>query len=293
MLCRVDMLQQQEFAAYREKNESVTLNYCQIQKSRYGGQIEVMVNRSTKVSTSPRKFGEMVKSNILTDKITLEQLQTVQNNQCISVTVKVLHLEPKMEVKPDLYKQDVTVADSTGTVRLTLWQDVIGKLEVDKSYLVENLLVKSFNNVKYLTPPKSGCRIVPKDIGQVEEESDSDKNEWENAEVIGITHIGCHVGCITSKEKINPLNDKIGVCSKCSMTQHLDKCTQQLSAKLLVAAGDKTRTVVAFIPIIRLITQDDTLTDLTSIDEITTQLLMSDPFTMTYTPRTSSMQSTG
>ncbi len=60
----------------------------------------------------------------------------------------------------------------------------------------------------------------------------------------------------------------------------------------MVTAGDKSRTVVAFIPMIRRMTKDDTLSDLTSTDEITTRLLTSDPFTMTYTPRTSSTLST-
>ena len=68
------------------------------------------------------------------------------------------------------------------------------------------------------------------------------------------------------------------------MTQRLDKSAQQLPAKLLVVTGDKSHTVVAFIPIILQITQDHALTDLTNPDEITTQPLMSDLFNMTYTP---------
>ena len=71
-------------------------------------------------------------------KISLEQLQNLQNFQCVSTNVKV---DVKMEVKAGLFKQDVTKADSTGTARLTLWQDHIGSIEVDKSYLVENVLV--------------------------------------------------------------------------------------------------------------------------------------------------------
>ncbi len=161
----------------------------------------------------------------------------MQNFQHVTVTVKVLQVDPKMEVKPGLYKQDATVADSTGTGHLTLRQDDIGKMEFDKSYLVENLLIKSFDSVKYLTPPKSGCKITMQDdISQVEDEPESDRNELEDAEVVGVTYIGCHSGCITCnccKGKIDPVNDKIGVCSKCSMSQRLDKCAQQLSEKLL------------------------------------------------------------
>lgn len=93
----------------------------------------------------------------------------------------------------------------------------------------------------------------------------------------------------SAAREINQVNGKIGVCSKCSVSQRLDKCAQQLSAKLLVIAGDKSHTVVAFIPIIHQITKDHALTDLTNPDltnpdELTTQLLMSDPFSTTYTP---------
>ena len=63
------------------------------------------------------------------------------------------------------------------------------------------------------------------------------------------------------------MNGKIGVCSKCSVSQCLDKCAQQLSAEPLVVARDKS--VVAFISIIRQITKDHALTDLTNPDEIT------------------------
>ena len=50
--------------------------------------------------------------------ITLGQLSDIQNNQHVSVIVKVLQVDEKLEVKPKLYKQDVTLCDSTGTARL-------------------------------------------------------------------------------------------------------------------------------------------------------------------------------
>lgn len=68
-----------------------------------------------------------------------------------------------MEVKPNLFKQDVTLSDSTGTIRLTLWQDDIDKLVLGKCYR----MVKSYKGEKYVTPPQqSGSHITPiDDIG--------------------------------------------------------------------------------------------------------------------------------
>ena len=36
---------------------------------------------------------------------------------------KVLEVEDKLEVKTGLYKQDVTIAEKTGNLKLTLWQN--------------------------------------------------------------------------------------------------------------------------------------------------------------------------
>ena len=165
-----DQQQQQEFAAYREKNEPVAVDNCQIQKSRYSDDMELMINRWTKVTSSPCKFDEVAKSKIEMKQITLQQLQTLQDFQHVIITVKVLKVDMKMEVKPDLFKQDTTVADSMGTARLTLWQNDISTMKVDKSYLLQNVVVRPFDNAKYLTPPKCGCIISPcDDICQVQE----------------------------------------------------------------------------------------------------------------------------
>lgn len=72
--------------------------------------------------------------------------------------MKVLAVEDKLEVKPDLYKQDGIVSDATNTARPTLWQTDI--VEESKSYHTKDLIIKTYDDVKYLTPPKSGCTIV-------------------------------------------------------------------------------------------------------------------------------------
>ena len=156
-------------------------------------------------------------------------------------------------------------------------------MEPKESHLLQNAVIKLSNSTKYLTPPKSGCKIIPQDdIGSVEEEPELGKNKMDEAEVYGASYIGCHNGCVTCKGKITPLS-KIGACSKCKMSQRLDKCGQQLSEKLLVSAGGTSCISVAFLPMIRLITKDNTLMDLTDRDKITTTLMMSDPFMLNYT----------
>ena len=44
--------------------------------------------------------------------------------------------------------QNVMIADSTAQSRVILWENEIGKLELDKSYQLENVAVRIFNDIK-------------------------------------------------------------------------------------------------------------------------------------------------
>ena len=46
--------------------------------------------------------------------------------------MKVMTVE---EVKSDLWKQDIIVADATGTTKVTLWQDNMNKLDLESCYM--------------------------------------------------------------------------------------------------------------------------------------------------------------
>ena len=81
--------------------------------------------------------------------------------------------------------------------------------------------------------------------------------------------------------RIQEITPQIGRCTKCNMMQRLERCTKQLYAKLLVSVGQHDHQLHAYLPMIKLITKDDTITDDTHTDEVTTQLLLSDPFQTT------------
>ena len=47
-------------------------------------------------------------------------------------------------------KQDVTVCDATGSARLTLWANEIGKIEEGNSYLLSGMVVREFRGWKLI-----------------------------------------------------------------------------------------------------------------------------------------------
>ena len=137
-------LQQREIAAFKDQKQAITLDDCQIQKSRYGAKMEVLLKQSTSILSSPKEI--VSSSTLLSGTITLAQLQGIQRFQTVSVTAKVIALSEKMEIKPQLHKQDITLSDATGTARLTVWQSNIDQLKENESYEFTDLLVNSFNN---------------------------------------------------------------------------------------------------------------------------------------------------
>ncbi len=156
-----DTVKQRDLATHHDNNQAVCLENCNIQKSKYSDEMEVVVTKSTLVGDSPRKYPKVVTPTATSSSITLDQLQGLKNYQRVTVVIKVLRADAKVEVKPGLFKQDLCVSDATGTARLTVWQDTINTLNVEESYKLDNLMVCSFDNQKYLTPPKSGSTITP------------------------------------------------------------------------------------------------------------------------------------
>ena len=61
------------------------------------------------------------------------------------------------------------IADATATARLTLWQEQMGKILADQSYIFDDVLVKTYMGKKYITTSKCGfTSTITDDIGEVD-----------------------------------------------------------------------------------------------------------------------------
>ena len=281
-----DTTQQRNLDTLYSKQQAVTFENCQIQKSRYGDDMEVVLKQTTKVANSPLKIAkpEIISSNTMS----IAEIQQVRNGQAVTVAAKVLKVQEKSEVKPNLFKQDVTVSDSTGTIRVTLWQDDVDKLVLDKCYKMEKLIMQSFKGEKYLSPPKqSGSSIIQiDDIGTVEdleEPEEDDENEIQDAEVVGVSHISSNSMCISCSGKVEGTTGMIGQCTKCSTVQRLDRCKKQLCCKVVLRNDNgQSKDLNVFLPMMRKIISNETITDEDEIEEVVTKLLMAEKFTARY-----------
>lgn len=177
----------------------------------------------------------------------------------MNVIVKAIRLEDIEEVPSGKKVQNVIVADSTGTVRLTVWEGEIGKIEVDKSYKLSGMVVREFRRRKFLSTSKEKSTIkVVQDIGEVVTESESQDSisdmtppsySWvRDVRVVGVMHVDKYICCLKCKTKLVPDSEDadLGHCSKCDMVQCLDGGSKGLMAKLMIASAAENLSLCAF-----------------------------------------------
>ena len=135
-------------------------------------------------------------------------------------------------------KQDIIIADQTGTARVTLWEDHVGALDEGRSYTLKNFVVRMYQSAKYLSMGGDATEIVPiEDIGVVATASDGEEEiTLHNVTIIGVPHLDTHKACLQCKARVEPLTPPLGRCSKpdCKMLQRFDLCVDHTMAKLLV-----------------------------------------------------------
>lgn len=273
---------QQQMASHQQQQNPVALDNCLIQKSKFGDNMEVLINKDTSISPSPKQFRSIddAKSN----NITLDQLPQQTKFETVTVSAKVLKLARKVEVKDGLWKQDVTLADSSGTGRLTLWQENIDMLSEGKSYKLTDLLVNSFANTNYLTYPKSGCSYsLIEDLQEVMAEPQQHLHQYFNAEVVSVSNFTRGTFCVIDNcyGTIIPTNNKIGTCTSCSGVQLLQKSKKSITALLLISSQGESRKFYVNFTTMKAIAAGKLDIDATN-EDIIEALLMASPFSFSF-----------
>ncbi len=97
-----------------------------------------------------------------------------------------------------------------------------------------------------------------------------------DAEVVGVGDIVYRKICFKSLGTVDDVDETIGICSRCSLAQRLDRCIIGLSAKLFIEKDtDQLLTLSASHTVLKKITENDSTDDSTSMEELTKSLLIS------------------
>ena len=87
----------------------------------------------------------------------------------VMYSYKVLNTDEPVEVSGGKTKQDITISDSSGCIRLTVWEEYINKLEEDTSYHFSGVTVRTFKGKIFLSSSKDSFAFKKiNDIGNIE-----------------------------------------------------------------------------------------------------------------------------
>ena len=191
----------------------------------------------------------------------------------VTCQAKVLQLEEPTETANGKTLQNVLVADSNGTAKVTLWETDINKLEANKSYQLSKMILKEFRGQIQLCCGKDESLITEIDDLEAVQQDDSSllSSAIEKATVIGVYSLEKYSICLKCNGKITSADGDFGTCSKCGMLQLLEACKEDMTAQLMIKSGSSENILLkAYGKVLQQITGEE----VTSI-----RFLQADPFT--------------
>ena len=130
--------------------DPVDLIKIKVEKAKHSGKVEIWLKSSSEVQSSPKKCSLSKVRDVLPN-ISLDQLDKQNECVCVTVITKVIRLEDLMTVMLSLRKQNVTITNSSAAAKLTLWENSISKLLMNKSYCSSNFTVHTYRSEKWLS----------------------------------------------------------------------------------------------------------------------------------------------
>ncbi|KXJ13992.1 uncharacterized protein LOC110239470 [Exaiptasia diaphana] len=126
--------------------------------------------KSAKITSTELDFE--YNESLLNNLLSIKECQECKIYTTVDIKVKVLTKpdtkQPIMKNKETKYKTDCIVADLTASIKLVLWEECIDKVRVGKSYHMQHLTVRIFEDVKFINTNESTIISEIPDIGSID-----------------------------------------------------------------------------------------------------------------------------
>ena len=217
-----------EFQSVESKTSPVKLINYDIDKV---DNKSVLMGARVKLFEMPVSFPKAtLKSNV-----TLGSLSAVADNQLISLDAKVVKLQGRKKVNTRYgLKEKISgfIVDPHGAITIELWEDFIPQVEEGGTYTFKNLRVlkNQYNGSLFVgTPAGCNCTITPREdfsqpLATPTDLPDTFLTKTTQAEFIGIKTFAFYYTCFKCKGKITDSMQVITKCTKCGLTQKVEKC---------------------------------------------------------------------
>ena len=234
---------------FHDHQESVEIKNCQVKPNRENTGPELFIGKKAKLEKSSKLFdvGKVPVGSKDSEDVCLGDIKELDEYLRVTVAAKVLSVAEAEEIGRYRKKQDVTIADTTGVCRLTVWEENIGTLVESKSYRLTGVMVRRYNRSTYLTTAKTGSQIEEVDDVDIGENMqaclDSCKQHQPTVTIIGVETLQSFNGCLKCGSRVikveefeeSDTDDEYAECTHCEMLQKLGETKSVLYAQFTVA----------------------------------------------------------
>ena len=154
--------------------------------------------------------------------VTVEDCLNANLFETVDLKVKIVtksdEKQPITVNRQTKYQTDSTVADATGSIKLVLWEEVIDKIHSGKSYHIQHLTVRIFNDKKFVNTNEATVVSEIDDLDDVNLTSQEIQDNIITGYCIGVNikRSSSCVACNNSLENIAP-EDELITCGHCKL----------------------------------------------------------------------------
>ena len=153
----------EQLQSFQDSKQPVAVNGCNVTQNKKNSSFELKLPKNTKLAQAKCNIDVAGDTNT---KETIADIGSKPEFEKIIIDAKVLVTLDPVKVLPTHTKQDVIVADLTGGIKLTLWNNDINTLEDEVSYNLQNIQIRTFNNKQYLSSTDMITELITKDEEQ-------------------------------------------------------------------------------------------------------------------------------
>jgi hypothetical protein len=224
-----------------------TKSPVKLQNYKFSTTNDIIVDQKTSLSPLQEVPFAISKITTASDVTNIGSLLSVTAEQIITLKVEVTHIASVKTILTQhhgqLQKQEVMLRDPTGTIKLVLWEQYVDALVVNKTYVLENLKLKVYNDKGYLNSPKD-VDFKYKEVQPFEQPLPEAEHVIDTpsitGKIVGIKDITTIKACTSCGKSTEPCESstKLGQCQVCNFVQVLESCDLHWSLRLLVKASD-------------------------------------------------------
>ena len=174
----------------------------------------------------------------------------------VTVTATVIAVNEAQKVGQGKMKQEVTIADETGTCAVHLWEKDVDMLLQGKAYLLNKLTVRSYMDNNHLAFSSSGASAEEvdnfEDVIKLPEYPLEKDEECTAVTIVGVQQLEQNAACINCKKNIP---DSISTCPNCQTTQRVTNT--RYTAKLFITTDNGKIALRAYDEAIKVIVSKD------------------------------------